>query len=88
MKLGHVGSREIHHTVLLTDALSVGVMRGGDKGITGRTLFQARQHVEDTTAPVVEQENAQVTRSSETTEKPADVESEPSMPFTPRLHHT
>ena len=37
------------------------MVSGCDKGITRRTLFQTRQHVEDTTAPIVEQKDAQVT---------------------------
>ena len=108
MHLLHVGGLEIDDIVLLANALGRGVMLSSDKLITGRTLFETSQQIEDAALAVVQQEDAEIASEVlvpqgvlivEETQvandainilirydgKPAAVEREPSMPFTPRL---
>ena len=60
MKLLHILGFKIDNIVLLADTLGRGVVLSRDELITDRTLFQAREHIEDTTLAIVKQEDTEV----------------------------
>ena len=60
MKLLHILGFEIDNIVLLADTLGRGVVLSRDELITDRALFQAWEHIEDTTLSIVKQEDTEV----------------------------
>ena len=60
MHLRHIRSLQIDDVILSADALGCGMVCGGNILVTGRTLLQTGQHVEDATLAVVQQQDAQV----------------------------
>ena len=60
MHLFHVRSLQIGNVILLADALGRCVVFCCDELVAGRTLTQARQHVEDASFAVVQQQDTEV----------------------------